>query len=263
LTIIVVDDERAPLSDLENVLKSLYTEAVLVGFTNPKIALEFAQTNHVDIAFLDIEMSSMNGLQLAKALKDINGRINIIFTTGHSQYALDAYKLHACGYLLKPVSKESVVEAMDYLHTPIIKVIGKKLRIQTFGNFEVYANEKPLIFSRSKTKELFAYLVMRKGSQCSNNEIVATIWENKPDTVALQNQYRHLVMDLKKTLRSVDADDILVKQRGSLAILTDKLACDLYDFYAGDIQAVNKYTGEFMAQYSWAEIYNAYLERML
>ena len=261
MNIIVVDDERAPLEDLEQVLKNVCPDATIRGFSSPKSALEHACSNRVDLAFLDIEMAGMNGLQLAKGLKDIYGKVNIIFTTGHPQYALDAYEIHACGYLLKPVSKDAVIESMDYLHHPVGITEQKKIRVQTFGNFEVYADGKPVMFSRSKTRELLAYLVMRKGSQCSNNEIVAALWENKPDSAALQNQYRHLVMDLKKTLKSISSEDILLKKRGSLAILPEKITCDLYDFYAGDIVAVNSYSGEFMAQYSWAEFYNAHLIR--
>ena len=259
MNIVVVDDERAPLEDLEQVLKEVCTDATITCFTNPKTALDFAGSNRVDLAFLDIEMPGINGLQLAKSLKDIYGKTNIVFTTGYPQYALDAYRIHASGYLLKPISKASVIESMDYLHHPIDANTKKRIRVQTFGNFEVYADGEPVMFSRSKTRELLAYLIMRNGSQCSNNEIVAAIWENKPDSPALQNQYRHLVMDLRKTLKSIRADDILLKKRGSLAVLPEKVSCDLYDFYAGDIAAVNRYSGEFMAQYSWAEFYNAHL----
>jgi len=104
---------------------------------------------------------------------------------------------------------------------------------------------------------------MRNGASCSNNEIVAVIWESKPDSDALQNQFRHLVFDLRKTLKSVDADDILVRRRGTLAILPESISCDLYDFFAGNTIAVNKFMGEFMAQYSWAEFNNAYLANVL
>ena len=261
MNIIVVDDERAPLEDLERVLNEICTDATITGFSSPKNAMDYAGSNRVDLAFLDIEMAGMNGLQLAKSLKDIYGKTNIIFTTGYPQYALDAYRIHACGYLLKPVSKDAVAESMNYLHHPVEVNQGKKLCVQTFGNFEVYADSEPVAFSRSKTRELLAYLIMRNGSQCSNNEIVAALWENKPDSPSLQNQYRHLVMDLRKTLKSIGADNILVKKRGSIAVLPEKISCDLYDFYAGDITAVNRYSGEFMAQYSWAEFYNAHLMR--
>jgi len=269
VNILVVDDERMALESLKRTVENAFADATVVGFTKPSEALEHTRLlkesgkSHVDLAFLDIEMGGMNGLQLAKGLKDIYNKINVIFTTGYSQYAVDAYAVRASGYLLKPITAEAVLEAMDYLYHPVVQYKPKKIRIQTFGNFEVFADDKPLRFSRTKSKELLAYLVMRNGASCSNNEIVAVLWESKPDSTSLQNQYRHLVLDLRKSLKSVGADDIIVKRRGALAILPDKITCDLYDFFAGDTIAVNKFMGEFMAQYSWAEFNNAYLSSVM
>jgi len=269
MNILIVDDERMPLEYLKRTVESVLKDANVVGFMKPSEALEHARSleksgkDHIDLAFLDVEMGGMNGLQLAKSLKEIYGKINIIFTTGYSQYAADAYAIHACGYLMKPVSAEAIKEAMEYLHHPVARHPEKKIRIQTFGNFEVFANNEPLKFSRSKTKELLAYLVMRQGARCSNSEIIAAIWESKVDSKALQNQFRHLVFDLRNTLKSINSEDIIVKQRGTLAILPNKLTCDMYDFLAADVDAVNKYMGEFMAQYSWAEFTNAYLEQIV
>jgi DNA-binding SARP family transcriptional activator len=103
---------------------------------------------------------------------------------------------------------------------------------------------------------------MRRGARCNNNEIIAVLWESKPDSPALQSQYRHLVSDLTRTLKSVCAGDILVKQRGFLAVIPEKLSCDLYDFYASDTNTASNYMGEFMMQYSWAEFINARLDKM-
>ena len=158
--------------------------------------------------------------------------------------------------------KKELQSALDYSKHPDKLPPGIKVRVQTFGNFEVFVDGKPLRFARSKTKELFAYLVMRRGARCNNNEIVAVLWENKPDSPALQSQYRHLVSDLTKALKSADAEDVLFKQRGFLAIVPEKLSCDLYDFYATEANGANSYMGEFMMQYSWAEFTNACLDEI-
>jgi len=269
MNVMVVDDERMALDSIKRTVETAIKDANVIGFMKPSEALEYSlsldknKSNSLDLAFLDIEMGGMNGLQLAKSLKEIFSKVNIVFTTGYSQYAADAFAIHASGYLLKPITTEAVKEALDYLHHPIVKQQVSKIRIQTFGNFEVFADDKPLRFSRTKTKELLAYLVMRNGASCSNNEIVAVLWENRPDSSALQNQFRHLVFDLKNVLKSVGAEDILVRRRGALAIITKSVSCDLYDFFAGDTIAVNKFMGEFMAQYSWAEFNNAYLSSVL
>ena len=263
MNVMVVDDEIRALKDLTQAVEAALPDADVKSFSKPSDALQYERLSQVDLAFLDIEMGGMNGLQLAKNLKDVYGKINIIFATGHTKYAVDAYAVHASGYIMKPITKESVLEAMNYLYHPIAPTQNKKIRVQTFGNFEVFADDKPLIFARTKTKELLAYLVMRNGARCSNNEITAAIWEDRTDSESLQSQYRHLVYDLRQTLRGIKAEDILVRQRGYIAIVPDKISCDMYDFINADAGAVNNYRGEFMAQYSWAEFTNAYLEKLV
>jgi len=259
---IAVDDEQLALVSIEHSINKALPDINLICFDSPGKSIDFAKENNVDLAFLDIEMVGLNGLQLAKILKDTYSKTNIIFTTGHPQYALDAYDIHASGYLMKPVSDKAITEAMDYLFHPVDRYVKKGIRIQTFGNFEIFVDDKPLLFSRTKTKEMLAYLVMQRGAQCTNNEVISTIWEDKVDSSSLQSQYRHLVMDLRRTLEAAGADNIIIKQRGALAVLPGTFSCDLYDFLAADTRAVNNYMGEFMAQYPWAEITNSYLEKM-
>jgi len=262
MNIIAADDEHLALKSIENAIMAAIPNCSLSCFDTPSKVVTFAETNRVDVAFLDIEMGGMNGLQMAEHLKGINKKTNIIFTTGYSQYAVDAFAVHASGYILKPVSTEAVTEALEHLHHPVKQFPEKRIRVQTFGNFEVFMDDKPLHFSRSKTKELLAYLVLRRGALCNNNEVVAIIWEDRPDSPALQNQYRHLVLDLVNSLKSVGAEGMLVKQRGYLGIVPDMLSCDLYDFCDANADPVNSYLGEFMAQYGWAEFTNAYLEKI-
>ena len=260
MNIIAVDDEHFALMDLRSVIEEALPDSTLCCFDTPAAVLEYAKNNRVDVAFLDIEMGRMSGLQLAKHLKDIYGKTNIIFVTGYSQYALDALALYVSGYLMKPVTAIKIIEAIEHLRYPIKPASGKRIRVQTFGNFEIFVDEKPLIFARTKTKELFAYLVLRQGAHCSNDEIAAVIWEDKNDTPSLKSLFRTLVADLIQTLKAAGIHDVVIKQRGQLAILPDKIICDLYDFCAGI--NVNSYLGEFMSQYSWAEFTIGYLDRI-
>jgi len=162
---------------------------------------------------------------------------------------------------MKPVTKEAVNLALKNLRCPVRISSDKRVRVQTFGNFEIFVDEKPVSFTRSKTKELLAYLVSRKGALCGNNEIIAVIWEDKDDSPATQSHFRHLVADLIKTLKTLNVEDIIIRKWKNLAVAPDRLACDFYEMLNGSAKAVNAYAGEFMAQYSWAEIDAAYLER--
>jgi two-component SAPR family response regulator len=277
MNIIAVDDEQYALAGLKSAIESttLSADCLLSCFNNSEDALDYAKTSRVDIAFLDIEMSETNGLQLAKQLKDIYGKTFIVFVTGHSQYAVDAFALRAKGYIMKPFAVEAVAEAIreaavffdkDSLYKDnldkdnLASKPEKRLHVQTFGNFEVFLDGKMFKFKRTKTKELFAYLVSRKGAACNNNEIIVALWEGKKDTNVLQTMLRQLVMDLTQKLDEAGLQDILIKERAVLAVVPDKISCDFYDFCAGI--NVNNYMGEFMSQYSWSEFAVDYLDRM-
>ena len=260
MNILAIDDNVLALEELVSSIKEACPDDVIHGFSKPSELLDFAKENSCDIAFLDIEMWGMNGIELAQKLKEINGKINIVFVTGYSKYALDSYTVKASDYVMKPVTKETVKEALENLRFPVKTEPDKRVRVQTFGNFEVFADENPVLFTRSKTKELFAYLVSRKGALCSNNEIIAVIWEDKDDSPATQSHFRHLVADLIKTLKSLNAEDIIIRKWKQLAVVPGKLTCDFYEMLDGNVKAVNSYAGEFMSQYSWAEIDAAYLE---
>lgn len=260
MNVIAVDDETLSLKGIERVIKNVIEDCNLNCFNKPNDALFYAQENRIDVAFLDINMISMNGLELAKKLKDIYCKTNIVFVTGYSKYAIDSYGVDTSDYLLKPVTIEKITRALARLRDPV-KPETHIARAQCFGNFEIFANEIPLRFARTKTKELLAYLISREGAFCSNNEIIAVIWEKKDDTPALQSQFRNLVMDLNKTLKAAGIKDILIKRRGQLAVAAHKLACDMYESLKGDDKAINSFRGEFMSQYTWAEFDTAFFRK--
>ena len=259
MNIIAVDDEKLALDVLLSTINEVIPDAKIFGFRQPLDAISFAETEKIDIAFLDIKMRGMTGLELAKRLKDINGKVSIIFVTGYSEYSLDAFRLYASDYLLKPVDEEQIKKAISNLRNPVNIPVKKKVKIRCFGNFEVFLNNEPLIFNRNKTKELFAYLVDRKGASCSMGEITAKLWEDKPDSVSQRSNLRNLIFDLKNTLANAGTEDIIVKNRNTIRIKTELVDCDYYEFLKGNLSAVNSYQGEYMLQYSWAEMTTAAL----
>ena len=104
----------------------------------------------------------MSGLELALELKRLQPGVHIIFVTGFSQYAVDAFAMHASGYLLKPATEEAVLRELTFLYQE--REAGARVRVKTFGGFDVYVDGEPLRFGRAKSKELFAYLVDRRGT---------------------------------------------------------------------------------------------------
>ena len=262
MNIIAVDDEKLALETLTDSILKVMPDRAVHGFRKPEEALEFARENRCDVAFLDIKMRGMTGLELARQLKDIRGDINIIFVTGYSEYSLNAFRLYASDYLLKPATLDAVRQALKHLRTPVRPAQVKKIRFQCFGNFEAYVDNKPLVFRRAKTKELLAYLVDRMGASATMGELMAVIWEDGPDTSSRQSNLRNLIADLKNVLSDSGVGNIILKNRNSIAIDCESVDCDYYDFLRHIPYAVNSYHGEYMMQYSWAEITTAALPRL-
>ena len=247
MKILLVDDEQLNLTRLENEAKKVLPDAEFLINLNPLEALKQNKSNNIDIAFLDIEMPGMNGIELAKALKKINPLINIIFVTAYDNYALEAYKIHASGYLSKPVKAEKIKEEIEALRNPI-EVKGKnKVQVKCFGNFEVFVDGQPLKFQRSKSKELFAYLIDREGATANINELNAVLWEEDH-----KSYLRNLIVDIQQTLKEAGASDVFVKRHNECCINVDKVDCDAYEYKNNNPDAIRSYRGEYMIQYPWA-----------
>ena len=90
----------------------------MTGFSDTEEAIEYAKKNNIALAFLDIEIRNMSGLELCKILLDINSHTNIIYLTAYSGYSLDAWKTGACGFMLKPITVEEVKEQLQKLRYP-------------------------------------------------------------------------------------------------------------------------------------------------
>ena len=122
--VILVDDERIILSGGLPVLESVMPEAAITGFNRPSDALEFARTNRVALAFLDIEMGKVSGLSLCRELLEISPRTNVVFLTAYAEYSFDAWDTGACGFLLKPLDPQGVRRQLDRLRYPV-RGLGK------------------------------------------------------------------------------------------------------------------------------------------
>ena len=248
MKILLVDDEQLQLLRLQKEVKKVFPEEEeILSYLNPLQALKENKNANIDIAFLDIEMPGMNGIEIAKALKKINPLVNIIFVTAYDSYALDAYKIHASGYLSKPVSASKIKEEIDALRYTVEMNGSKKIQVKCFGNFEVFFNNEPIKFSYKKSKEVFAYLVDREGSAININELNAVLWEEDHPSYL-----RNLIVDVQNTLKKLGVNDVFIKRHNECYIDVNKIDCDAYEYKKGNPNAIRMYRGEYMIQYSWA-----------
>lgn len=256
MLIFVIDDEPKMCRLLERTVREAAPEAEVLSFSGGMQAVEAIarQGLRPSVIFSDIIMPELDGLALAVRLKTAAPDAKLVFVTGHAEYAIDAYQLHASGYILKPADPDRIREELKKLPAPPAPPAADRLQIRCFGYFEVFWQGKPLAFGRRQTKELLAYLIDRCGAFCSSEEIVAGLWEDEGDLKAAKHRLRNLKDDLRRTLAEIGQEGLLLNRRNQLAILPERVDCDYYRMLEGSMDAVNSFRGEYMAQYSWAEL---------
>ena len=263
MLIFAIDDEPKMLRLLHRAIEEAAPQEEILDFPLGSAALEVIEGQGLrpDVVFSDIQMPPPTGLEFAVRLKTLAPEAKVVFVTGYDQYAVQSYEVHAAGYILKPVRAERVREELEHIAPEMPKAQGKLL-VRCFGYFEVFYRDEPLMFARSKTKELFAYLVDRRGSACYAEEAIAALYEDAdPESLKKAKQnIRNLVSDMKSTLNGIGMGDVLIRKGSSLAVRTELLDCDYLRMLRGDMEAINSFRGEYMEQYSWAELTKGSLE---
>ncbi|MGN1373219.1 MAG: response regulator [Candidatus Coproplasma sp.] len=261
MNVLALDDERLALASLKRELESVFPDETIICCRGADEVIAFAERlkenkENLDYAFCDINIPQINGLELAKMLKGYFPKVKLFFCTAYSDYAIDAFGLRAKGYLLKPVRAQDIIEVLDEMVDDWQSEkteLKKDIRVRTFGDFEVFVDGNPVRFGRAKSKELFAYLVDRRGAGVSTERIAAILFAEQNYSTALKNSVTRIVSFLRADLKAAGIEDVLVKSWNQLSINPDKIKCDAYDFMNGDMLAVNAYFGEYMYGYEWAE----------
>ena len=179
MRIICVDDERLLTEDTVALCRELPGADEVKGFTAAAEALEWFGTNTADVALLDIDMPGMNGLELAARIKEISPDTAVIFITGYSRYAVEAFAVRAQGYLMKPVSREALESNIAYVLSIKRNPPPNLVNVVTFGGFDVYAEGRQVKFKMAKCKEILAYLVDRQGGSVTRAQLASVLWEDR------------------------------------------------------------------------------------
>lgn len=277
MKILVVDDERPACERMVETLGRICSGYKVVASDNAQDALNYEGKSDIEIAFLDIELGNYSGIELAIELKKYSPRCNIIFVTSFSEYGTESFKARPSGYVTKPYTDEEIKRELDNLRYQISEslesseVSGKsggsggneettlekderRLRCATFGNFIAYKeNGDIMTFSRTKSKELLAYLIDCAGFPVTTRDIAKDVFEAELDKQMSKNISK-IIIGLISDLKDEGYDDIVIKQNRQIYVNRDKIDCDIYNAINGDVSALNSFHGEYMIEYSWAEI---------
>ena len=130
---------------------------------------------------------------------------------------------------------------------------NRTVSIRTFGYFDVFVGDTPIVFRNKKSKELLALLVDRKGGYVTSEEAISFLWEDEPANTLTLSRYRKVALRLKSTLEEYGITDIVEAVDGKRRIVMDKVECDLYNYLSGKEEFSQLFKGSYMTNYSWGE----------
>lgn len=257
MRVIYIDDEQPALDNFRLTAAQIPKIEALTLFQSGEEALMWVRNNLVDVVFMDMEMPGIHGLELAVKLGEIVPGIRIIFVTAYSHFAMDAWGTGAIGYLLKPYTAEDICKELEKcVFRPLP---SERIVIQTMPMLAVTVNGKPLHISGAKPRELFALLVDRGERGITSAEGIACLWPDKPNDSSSQSLFRMTYKRLVSALEEAGAGHIVQSGENRRYLRTDQVDCDLYRIQANEENAIKKYSGQYLQEYSWAEDRNGQL----
>lgn len=280
MNLVIIEEKQTVLDAFQRTISDAAPGCRIQGFTDPQDAILYLMKEPADAVVLGSHAGKDVGIKSARILRNIWQDLDIMIFADNGEDAAEAYRLHCSSYVILPLSAGRVREELRYLRKkrpampaglPSERASEEnELRIITFGNFEVFFHNRPLDFRYSRSKEILAYLVDRRGSMCSNREISAVLWEDD-DYKKHMSYFSNLRNDLMTTLARIGREDVILHKRGMLGINVEAVSCDLYTCLAvmkdrnrPQVSAEEvAYRGEYMNQYSWAEETNSTLGRLL
>ncbi|RUS43296.1 response regulator [Cohnella sp. AR92] len=231
LRAIVVDDEELSVRRLEKMLFDSGEIDRCQTFLNSLGVCEYVRTNPIDVAFLDIAMPGISGMELAERLHAIDPGIEVVFVTAYNHYAVEAFDRSALDYLIKPATAERLSQTLNRIKARRRTELAKPaLEVRLFNGLKAFTRnrlEEPLKLRSPKTEELFAFLLCR--GSVTREEIVDTLWSG----LELEKAWKNLNSTLYYIRKAIDTDNaggIIVAGRNEIRIEESGITCDLYEF---------------------------------
>lgn len=227
ITALLADDEAHALSLLELLLHQMGEVKVVGCCSNGIEALEQIVRLKPDVAFLDIEMPGMNGLEVAERLEAASSATHIVFVTAYDRYAVSAFENDALDYLLKPLEVDRLHRTVNRVKRAIAYRRAEErepapaatepaagapgnLSVQLLGEIQVSVEGRGrLKWRTSKEKELFAYLAVHYGSRVHRDVLLDELWPDEHYQKA--KVYLHTCVSyLRRDLRQLGMEDAVI-----------------------------------------------------
>ena len=230
---ILVDDEPLVMQMIKDMLQEEKNVDVIGEYFNPKEALEHIVSKKPDLVFLDIDMPGMNGIELATEILNQDENIRIVFITAYDQYAVEAFKLNAMHYILKPPSHKELRTAISRLETSVQMPQRRvsKINIKLLGAIAICdaENNSLVKWRTAKAEELFALLMMSGEKGIEKWRIIETLWPGSPFSEKSEQLLYSTIYRVKSALSQAGIQSTLKNKLGIYYLAIDNMWCDLYE----------------------------------
>jgi len=247
---IIADDELLIRKDIHRTAAKVFGESTVFFLAeNTDQVLEIIKKETVQIALLDIEMPFIGGLELARQIRAISPKTNIIFVTGHEKYALEAFGTYASDFIVKPINENSLRKAFENLRFPV-----PKLKIRCFGRFDIIVDGASVVFKRSQCKEVMAFMVDKRCSDVAEDEFRFLLWSEEEDTDKKRRYVRNIMSEIRTTLKELGVENVVLNDgKGNYRVNRELIECDYYDYLDKKCTFSVEELQSYMEQYNWAE----------
>ncbi len=249
--IVVIYDKK--MYENKKLIRTLACDSCkeLHTFTFVGDCLDFMKRVRTDILFVSLCSGEEEYIPLIEFVKNSNLKTVVCLIGNSEEQILDVYK-YKCDYFLQKTYEDReltrCIETLDLLVGRI-----KHIKIITFGNFEVFINDVPVVFHNAKAKELFALCVDHHGGLVSIFEASDKLWPHKLFDEKVKRLYRKAVMAINRTLKEYGAENIFESVRGGCRVNPTSIKCDYYSFLKNPEQNIMLLNGKYMYEYEWAE----------
>ena len=247
----IVDGCQFSLGQLKEWCRLTGKAEVVGAYTAPRRALEQLHREEVELALVDMDGPGVAGLEWE--LRQIKPRMVVMCLSREEGRCIQAMRARADDFLFKPYGKAEVEQLIDKALLLRGRLNMRILRVQTFGQFEVWAGQDRVHLSNAKSRELLALCVDRRGEAVSMEEAIDMLWPGEPLDERVKKRYRRAILDIRKALSHYGAAQALQTQRKVCRVAPEMLQCDYFDFLNGKSGPFPGKPWDYMKEYSWAE----------
>lgn len=251
---IAIDHDDTALQQIATAVDEVPDMGIVRLFSDSCAALEYAKHTRVEAAVLNIGMSDTRESKLVNELRKTNPDIVLVFASEREEDAALVWKERADYFIRKPY-REDELSALFVRMRLLARRQNSRVRVRTFGRFDIFIDGKVILFTNAKAKELLALCIDHRGGMVTMEEAVDKLWEDRAFDSRVKNLYRKAVMYLKQLFQDYKVNDFFFSVRGACSINREVIDCDLYDLLTGKPEAVREWhiAGKYLEEYSWAE----------